>query len=132
MKKIDSLNLVPFIDIMLVLLVIVLTSASFITTSRIPVAVPQVEQNSSKNHQDLKKKQVSITIDEKGEYFVDEKKASLDEIKQAMTTYPKDTPIVLRGDRESNLNSFIQIFDVLQNLNLKEVYVIVEEKKNLK
>ena len=29
MKKIDSLNLVPFIDIMLVLLVIVLVSASF-------------------------------------------------------------------------------------------------------
>ena len=69
MKKIDSLNLVPFIDIMLVLLVIVLTSASFITTSRIPIAVPQVEQNSSKNHQELKKKQVSITIDEKGEFL---------------------------------------------------------------
>lgn len=132
MKKIDSLNLVPFIDIMLVLLVIVLTSASFITTSRIPIAVPQVEQNSSKNHQELKKKQVSITIDENGEYFIDEKKASLSELKRAMSTYPKDTPIVLRGDRESNLNSFIQIFDVLQNLNLKEVYVIVEEKKNLK
>ncbi len=132
MKKIDSLNLVPFIDIMLVLLVIVLTSASFITTSRIPIAVPQVEQNSSKNHQELKKKQVGITIDENGDYFIDEKKISLGELKRIMSTYPKDTPIVLRGDRESNLNSFIQIFDVLQNLNLKEVYVIVEEKKNLK
>ena len=38
MKKIDSLNLIPFIDIMLVLLVIVLTSASFVQQSRIAAA----------------------------------------------------------------------------------------------
>ena len=72
MKKIDSLNLVPFIDIMLVLLVIVLTTASFITTSRLPIAIPQVEQNSSKNHQELKKKQANITINQEGKYFLND------------------------------------------------------------
>ena len=129
MKKIDSLNLVPFIDIMLVLLVIVLTTASFVTTSKLPVAVPQVDQNSSKNHQDIKKKQVGITINQRGEYFINDQKSNLEDLKSALATYPKDTPIVLRGDKESNLDSFIQIFDVLQNLGLKEVYVVVEEKK---
>lgn len=129
MKKIDSLNLVPFIDIMLVLLVIVLTTASFIITSKIPVAVPQVEQNSSKNHQELKKKQISITINDKGVYFLDNKMIGLNELKARLLGYPKDTPIILRGDKQSHLDSFIQVFDVLQNLNLKEVYVLVEEKK---
>ena len=129
MKKIDSLNLVPFIDIMLVLLVIVLTTASFITTSRLPIAIPQVEQNSSKNHQELKKKQVNITINQEGKYFLNDEVKSLDALKSALANYPKDTPIILRGDKQSNLDSFIQIFDILQNLNLKEVYVLVEEKK---
>ena len=44
MKKIDSLNLIPFIDIMLVLLVIVLTSASFVQQSRIEVEIPKLEE----------------------------------------------------------------------------------------
>ncbi len=129
MKKIDALNLVPFIDIMLVLLVIVLTTASFITTSRMPISVPQVDQSASKNHQEIKKEQVHVTIDKKGEYFIENQKKDLAQLKTLMASYPKDTPIILHGDKQSNLDSFIQIFDILQNLNLKEVYVVVEEKK---
>ncbi|MCE3036816.1 ExbD/TolR family protein [Helicobacter anatolicus] len=129
MKKIDSLNLVPFIDIMLVLLVIVLTTASFINTSKLPIAIPQVEQNSSKNQQELKKKNIDITINAKGEYFFNEDLMSLQTLKAQLAILPKDTPIILRGDKGSNLDSFIQIFDILQNLKLKEVYVLVEEKK---
>ncbi|RDU73902.1 biopolymer transporter ExbD [Helicobacter anseris] len=129
MKKIDSLNLVPFIDIMLVLLVIVLTTASFVTTSKMPIAIPQVDENSSKNQQEFDKKQVDITINQQGDYFLNDELVSLDTLKQRIRGFAKDTPIVLRGDKESNLNSFIQIFDILQNMNLKEVYVLVEEKK---
>ncbi|STP12833.1 ExbD/TolR family biopolymer transport protein [Helicobacter mustelae] len=129
MKKVDSLNLVPFIDIMLVLLVIVLTTASFINTSKLPIAIPQVDQNSSKNKQQLDKKQRNLTINDKGRYFLDDVPLTLDQLKKKLSSIPKDTPIVLRGDKQSNLNSFIQVFDVLQNLNLKEVYVLVEEKK---
>lgn len=129
MKKIDSLNLVPFIDIMLVLLVIVLTTASFVTTSKMPVTIPQVEQNASKNNQNLDKKQLNLTINQQGKYFLNDAEISLEALKDALQKYPKDTPIVLRGDKESNLDSFIQIFDILQNMQLKEVYVLVEEKK---
>lgn len=129
MKKIDSLNLVPFIDIMLVLLVIVLTTASFVTTSKMPIAIPQVDQNSSKNQQNLDKKQINITINQQGEYFLDNELVSLETLKQRVQGLKKDTPILLQGDKESNLNSFIQIFDILQNMNLKEVYVLVEEKR---
>ncbi|WP_334092756.1 biopolymer transporter ExbD, partial [Helicobacter typhlonius] len=51
MKKIDSLNLIPFIDIMLVLLVIVLTSASFVVRSHIQVDVPRLEDTQGQNAQ---------------------------------------------------------------------------------
>ncbi|WP_104697693.1 MULTISPECIES: ExbD/TolR family protein [unclassified Helicobacter] len=131
MKKIDSLNLVPFIDIMLVLLVIVLTTASFITTSKMPIAIPQVEQNSSKNNQNSDKRQLNLTINQDGKYFLNDVETSLETLKSMLQKYPKDTPIVLRGDKESNLDSFIQVFDILQNMQLKEVYVLVEEKKKL-
>lgn len=128
MKKMDSMNLVPFIDIMLVLLVIVLTTASFVSTSKLPINIPKVDENSSKTQEEIKKKQVNITINNDGKYYIDDKPVSFDELKNTVSSYPKDTPIVLQGDKNSNLDSFVKILDLLQVNNLKELYILVEDK----
>lgn len=124
----DSMNLVPFIDIMLVLLVIVLTTASFVSTSKLPINIPKVDENSSKTQEEIKKKQVNITINNDGQYYIDDKLVSFDELKSTVSSYPKDTPIVLQGDKNSNLDSFVKILDLLQVNNLKELYILVEDK----
>lgn len=128
MKKMDSMNLVPFIDIMLVLLVIVLTTASFVSTSKLPINIPKVDENSSKTQEEIKKKQVNITINNNGQYYINDKLVSFDELKSTVSSYPKDTPIVLQGDKNSNLDSFVKILDLLQVNNLKELYILVEDK----
>lgn len=130
MKKIDSMNLVPFIDIMLVLLVIVLTTATFVNTSRLPINIPKVSENSSKTKQDLNKKQINIAISGDSKYYLNNKIVDFNTLKIALSGYPKDTPIVLQGDKNSNLDSFVKIIDLLQNNNLKELYILVEDKKN--
>jgi len=40
MKKFDSINVIPFIDIMLVLLAIVLTTATFVANGQLDIALP--------------------------------------------------------------------------------------------
>ena len=69
-KRMDTINIVPFIDIMLVLLVIVLTSATFIAQGKIPISIPQAEGSES-TKENLKS--VEITINAQGEYFLDKK-----------------------------------------------------------
>ncbi|PAF48020.1 biopolymer transporter ExbD [Helicobacter sp. 12S02634-8] len=128
MKKMDSMNLVPFIDIVLVLLVIVLTTASFVSTSKLPINIPKVDQNSSRTQEELDKKQVNIAITNGGKYYLDNKAVSFDALKNAITSFPKDTPIILQGDKDSNLDSFIKVVDLLQTHNLKELYILVEDK----
>lgn len=128
MKKIDSMNLVPFIDIMLVLLVIVLTTASFVNTSRIQVSVPKISDGENKN-QEITTKPINITINSNGDYFLENKPTSLSELKNIISSYEKNTPIILNGDSESNLNSFVQIMDILQEQGLKDLYIVVEEEK---
>jgi biopolymer transport protein ExbD len=44
MKRIDTINVIPFIDIMLVLLVMVLTTATFIKTGLIPSISPMPKE----------------------------------------------------------------------------------------
>ena len=46
-KRMDTINIVPFIDIMLVLLVIVLPSARFIAQGKIPISITQAEDSES-------------------------------------------------------------------------------------
>ena len=65
LKKFDSINVVPFIDIMLVLLVIVLTTATFVAKGIIPVDLSE-----GKSSQKLtKNKELTITIKQNGDIF---------------------------------------------------------------
>ena len=64
MKRFDQINVIPFIDVMLVLLAIVLTTATFVAQGTIPVNLP-VSQSASKFRD---QKPVEITIDEQGIY----------------------------------------------------------------
>lgn len=126
MKKIDSLNLIPFIDIMLVLLVIVLTSASFVVQSRIQVDVPQIDQTQGQNTD--KRETHSITINKEGDFFLDDKPFSLQEIGAQLEQLDKNIQVIIRGDRQSGLEFFLEITTMLRDKGINDVYVIAEQK----
>jgi biopolymer transport protein ExbD len=68
-KKFESINVVPFIDIMLVLLVIVLTTATFVAKGVIPVDLPDSKTAQKQDN----KKSLTITIKKSGEILFDKK-----------------------------------------------------------
>ena len=123
-KRMDTINVVPFIDIMLVLLVIVLTSATFIAQGKIPINLPQA-QGASEITQDLK--QVEITIDEKGNYFLDKNQTTLEALELALLEMPKDTEILLRGDSKSYFEKFIALIGMLNKIDRMNVDIEVEQ-----
>ena len=43
-RELDQINVIPLVDVMLVLLVIVLTTATFITTGQIPVDLAKAKE----------------------------------------------------------------------------------------
>lgn len=128
MKKIDSLNLVPFIDIVLVLLVIVLTTATFVSQSRIDVEIPEVE-DTKHSQSALNKDDRVITITKGGEFYLDDKPVNFEELKLLISRMPKDSSIVINGDKESNFNSFINVMNMLQTLEYTNLFVLVDDKQ---
>lgn len=126
MKKIDSLNLIPFIDIMLVLLVIVLTSASFVVQSRIQVDVPQIDDTQGNNAD--RKDTHSITISKEGQFYLDDRGLDLQELRGRLSGFDKNTQIIIRGDRQSGLEFFLEITTMLRDMGIQNVYVITEQK----
>ncbi|CAM3573841.1 MULTISPECIES: biopolymer transporter ExbD [Helicobacter] len=125
-RRMDSINIVPFIDIMLVLLVIVLTSATFIAQGKIPIALPQA-QGSDKITQSLKN--VEIAIDAQGQYYLDKMPMSLESIQSEISKIPKETPILLRGDQKSYFEKFVALVGILNSSGHNNVDVQVEQSR---
>lgn len=125
-RRMDSINIVPFIDIMLVLLVIVLTSSTFIAQGKIPIALPQA-QGSDKITQSLKN--VEIAIDAQGQYYLDKMPMSLESIQSEISKIPKETPILLRGDQKSYFEKFVALVGILNSSGHNNVDVQVEQSR---
>lgn len=128
MKKMDSMNLVPFIDIMLVLLVIVLTSATFINTSKVPIDIPK-SQDEGQGSKEVDKKEVVISIDKNGKFFLGEEFLSFSTLSSRVSAMDKKTHIILKGDRKSEFDAFVQVMQLLQKNKMSDVYILVQESK---
>lgn len=127
LKKIDSLNLVPFIDIVLVLLVIVLMSATFISRSYIDVDIPKVD-NASSDSSKINNEDTIITINKNGEFYINDKAFNMSQLESFISTLPKSSSIVINGDKESNFNSFVALMNMLQRLEYQNLFVLVNEE----
>ncbi len=122
-KRFDSINVIPFIDIMLVLLVMVLTTATFIKQGIIPVDLPQA--NSEKKEQ--KKNEVTIYVNAKGEMFFEKNKVDIKTLEQKLSTLSKEQIVILRSDKESKFQDFVSVMDVLKRLKHEQLYIVTKE-----
>jgi len=118
-KKFDSINVIPFIDIMLVLLVIVLTTATFIAKGSIPLDLPKA---SSKKELPLKKIEISITKD--GKIFYNSKEVDFKELEELILNINKKDNIVIRSDKESKFEYFVKVIDLLKNKDLNNITIV--------
>ena len=120
----DGLNIVPFIDIMLVLLAIVLSVSTFIAQGHIKVNLPS--SSSSQNPQEAKK--VTIKEDSESKIYLDDVAISEDELEKKIAALDKNDLVVLKNDKDSKFSSFISIMDVLKKAG-HEKFAIVTEKE---
>ena len=119
MKPMSTMNVIPFIDIMLVLLAIVLTTATFVAQGKIPVTLPQAsEAQPLQLHQP-----VELTVSDAGILFVDGQDVTLDDLAQRLAQLHKDTPVLLRVDEKAAFQHFVAIIDLLKDVQLKNVSI---------
>ncbi len=117
-KKFDQINVIPFIDIMLVLLVIVLTTATFIAKGVIPLDLP-----SAKSAKELPLKKVSISITKDGKIFVDKEPVTLSALTKRLQGLSKKSEIIIRSDKNSKFETFIAVLDTLKSQGFANIAV---------
>ncbi|WP_139452252.1 TonB system transport protein ExbD [Campylobacter armoricus] len=126
LPKNEGLNIIPFIDIMLVLLAIVLSISTFIAHGEIKINLPQSENSNSTNEN---KDKISILIDKENKFYIDGKTTSLEEIKAKINTIDSKTLVELKSDKEAKFESFVKIIDILKNKNHENFQILTEQKR---
>ncbi|BFU78567.1 biopolymer transporter ExbD [Arcobacter sp. 15-2] len=121
-KKFDSINVVPFIDIMLVLLVIVLTTATFVAQGMIPVDLSTAKSSSKLTKNDT----LTITIKENQNIFFNKTKISKQDIEKNLLKYKSNTAIKLNCDKNLKFSEFIYLVDILKEKNFTNLNIVTK------
>ncbi|MFA9487715.1 MULTISPECIES: TonB system transport protein ExbD [unclassified Mannheimia] len=125
MKKFDEINIIPFIDIMLVLLAIVLVTASFISQGKIQVNVPKATTTQPMQADELAK---LLTITENNEFFFNDKPITKEQLVAEVSTWDKSQKVSLKVDGAVAFEKFVELTDVLSANEIKNVAIITKKE----
>ena len=114
MPKKEGLNVIPLIDIMLVLLAIVLSISTFIAQGNIKIDLPNSESAEKKQDENDK---IAVLINKDNEFFIGEEKIVEENLKEKLNEIKNETLIELKSDKESKFDSFIKVIDILKEKN---------------
>ena len=117
----ESINIIPLVDVMLVLLTIVLTTSTFIVTGAIPVELPKAESSTTAPLQNA-----TVEIDRQGLLYLDSKLASLEKLRGALILIDRKTPIMIRADKAIALEIFVEVMDLVKGLGFTKVSLQTE------
>lgn len=129
-KPMGEINVVPFIDVMLVLLVIFMITAPMLTQG-VQVDLPQVSSEPIEDMED--REPIVVSVDSEGEYYIslgeEEKPVSLDDIADRIIILLErrpDTPVMVRGDRNVSYGQVVTLMSTLQMAGVANVGLISE------
>ncbi|HRA91704.1 MAG TPA: biopolymer transporter ExbD [Acinetobacter sp.] len=115
----NEMNLIPLIDIMLVLMIIFLVTATVANPS-IPLNLPKANATV----QPQPPKEITISVNAEGEVAWDKEVLSLDELKQRFQSEAKQAiqpTIILKADKESKYDTLMQVMSRASEAGLGDI-----------
>ncbi|CBK41887.1 Biopolymer transport protein ExbD [Nitrospira defluvii] len=115
-RDIDQINVIPLVDVMLVLLVIVLTTATFITTGQVPVQLAKAKESGERKDVPL-----VITMTAEGSLFMNDQPVPPDGLRIVLNPHPRESSVLVRADRVTVLDRFVAVVDEIRGLGFQQV-----------
>ncbi|WP_394954733.1 TonB system transport protein ExbD [uncultured Helicobacter sp.] len=125
LPKKDGLNVIPLIDVMLVLLAIVLSISTFIAQGQIKVELPSSNQQSAPNDSPT----VLLSIDKEGNIFFDSASVDLPTLRDKIFALDNKTLLKLEIDKSSKFETFVQVADILKEKGHENVSIATSQQQ---
>jgi biopolymer transport protein ExbD len=124
MKRMDTINVIPFIDIMLVLLAIVLTTATFLVEGRLDIRLPTAAADAKPGVAE----RVEIAVGKDGTYHFQGVSIEMEPLAARLSGLDPQTAIVLRVDAQAEFERFVTVVDLLKARRLERVSILTRDQ----
>jgi biopolymer transport protein TolR len=128
-RPIADLNMTPFIDVMLVLLIIFMVAAPMLTVG-VPVELPRTAARQIQEET----QPLTISVTQRGEIFIQDSPASLDELIPRLTAIARngvEERLFIRGDRGVNYGLMMQVMGLVNRAGFRRIGLVTEQDPNL-
>ena len=125
-EPMSEINVTPFVDVMLVLLIIFMVTAPLLT-SGIKINLPE----SSSVLKNEKKDPVTVSINSKGEIFIQKKKFSKDQLINKLSLLKKNNQnlkIYIKGDKKLDYGKVMDLMNLINKSGFKKVALVTRLK----
>ena len=124
-KSISEINVTPFVDVMLVLLVIFMITAPLLTVG-VHVDLPETKASTIKGNDEP----LAVSVDRDGKVYIQDSETTVDEIAaklRAITSNNSDIRIFVRGDAGVNYGRVMEIMGVINAAGFRKVALIARQ-----
>ena len=126
-EPMSEINVTPFVDVMLVLLIIFMVTAPLLTVG-VQVDLPESSADSLPDDQEP----LTLSINSKGEIYIQEHQVTYQKMIPKLLAIAKnrtDTRIYVRGDKSINYGRVLEIMGMLSGSGFTKVALISEPYK---
>ena len=123
-KFMSEINVTPFVDVMLVLLIIFMVTAPMMMQG-VEVNLPQTKAQSIKTKEDP----LILTVNKKGEIFLEEHAMKLEELGAKIGTifkYRREKEVILRADKEIPYGFVMQVMAEVKRAGVTKLGMVTE------
>ncbi|GBE42195.1 MAG TPA: protein TolR, partial [Rhizobiales bacterium] len=128
-QPMSEINVTPFVDVMLVLLIIFMVTAPLLTVG-VPIDLPQTKAKQLEGD----KEPLTISVARNGKVFLQETEISLDEIVPklvAITRSGYSERIFVRGDRATDYGTVMKVMATIAAAGFRRIALVTELEERL-
>ncbi len=123
-----EINMTPFIDVMLVLLIIFMVAAPLLATG-VPIDLPQTKSAAL----NVDQKPLSVAVDDKGDVYVMDAPVAMNQLADKLKDVAKsgfDERIYVRGANQVNYGKIAEVMSIITTAGYKKVALVTDPNKN--
>ena len=126
-RAMADINMTPFIDVMLVLLIIFMVAAPLLATG-VPIDLPQTKAAAL----NIDQKPIAVAVDPKGAIFIDEQPIAEDQLGAKLKELAKgaDDRIYVRGSHDVQYGRIAEVMAIITSSGFKRVALVTDPAKN--
>jgi biopolymer transport protein TolR len=125
-QPMSEINVTPFVDVMLVLLIIFMVSAPLLTVG-VPIDLPQSQAKSL----DQDREPLTVSVNEKGEVYLQNSQITVDELVPKLKAITEarggnEERVYVRGDRKVDYGTVMRVMGRLSAAGFRRVALVTE------